>query len=98
MISKGVQSDSSDTDTDDDKLGDEYYFQASTSSGSYFAKMMPEDDQLVFLKNTNTNNWQCQAMIENVCTESLVAFYVISYYIYIYIYSWHRVVTLALGT
>ena len=73
-----IQSDTSDSDTaDEDKLQDDYYFKASNTSGSYFAKMLPEDDQLIFLKNTNTNNWQCQAMIENVCDSSLIAFYVI---------------------
>ena len=77
-----ISIDSSDSDSDEE-LEAEYYFKASTSNGSLFAKMLPENDQLIFIKNTNTNNWQCLAMIENVCESSLIAFYVNCLYSFI---------------
>lgn len=64
-------------DEDDlNKIPEQYLFKPSNTSGSSFVKIVPDDEILQFGKTDLENQYQAHLTIENINTQSLVAFYV----------------------
>ena len=58
------------------KINEKYLFKPSNSSGSSFVSVKPNDEMLMFVKTEEESVYQAFISIENINTQSLVAFYV----------------------
>jgi hypothetical protein len=64
-------------DEDDvNKILEQYLFKPSNTSGSLFVKIVPDDEILQFAKTDQPNQYKAHLSIENINSQSLVAFYV----------------------